>query len=470
MTFLRKVLRHACVVCALSLQSGNVAAEPENGWWWNPSESGRGFFIESTGGVIYLAGYFYADDGHATWLSSGGPNPDRYLYRGTLQSYRNGQTLFGDYRPPDPAVDVGPVEVKFTDDTHGTITWPGGTISIERHAFGVDEEIPIDLLVLGSYDPPFKPETGWWWNDAESGRGFSVEVQGSNMFVVSFMYDEAGNPLWYFSAGPMTTPTHYEGDVLLFAGGQTLTGPYRPPLGNQAIGRMTIDFAAVDDATITVTDGASSKVLVSGALLKRGAGPIRARPQLLRNSYLATDMWPQWVGTVSQHYHDVTEAGTTGIFTVDRVHAFDLQWIRGPNAPGTTYLARYTLASTSRFTFDYNTSDTSNGCTQSSHAIAGGLEGTLTIRADLTYALHVILPSIPVDLHEHCDDGMGNVSNDDSEVKVDALLELGWRHSRVLDMTRISEANSATPPPRITGSRPFTDSKGTTEWDLTARR
>ena len=195
MTFLRKVLRHACVVCALSLQSGNVTAEPENGWWWNPSESGRGFFIESTGGVIYLAGYFYADDGRATWLSSGGPNPDRYLYRGTLQSYRNGQTLFGDYRPPDPAVDVGPVEVKFTDDTHGTITWPGGTVPIERHAFGVDEEIPIDLLVLGFYDPPFKPETGWWWNDAESGRGFSVEVQGSHMFAVSFMYDEAGNPL-----------------------------------------------------------------------------------------------------------------------------------------------------------------------------------------------------------------------------------------------------------------------------------
>ena len=100
--------------------------------------------------------------------------------------------------------------------TSGTITWPGGTVPIERDIFGVGA-------------PAFQPETGWWWNEAESGRGYSVEVQGPNAFVVGFMYEEGGNPIWYFSAGPMVTPTRYEGDWLQFSGGQTLAGPYQPP-------------------------------------------------------------------------------------------------------------------------------------------------------------------------------------------------------------------------------------------------
>ena len=42
------------LVCAVVMQgSYNVAlASPEVGWWWNAAESGRGFFIESRGGII----------------------------------------------------------------------------------------------------------------------------------------------------------------------------------------------------------------------------------------------------------------------------------------------------------------------------------------------------------------------------------------------------------------------------------
>ena len=64
------------LVGALLLAVAHVNAEPQNGWWWNPNESGRGFFIEMTGGLMFLAGYFYESDGRATWLSSGGPGRD----------------------------------------------------------------------------------------------------------------------------------------------------------------------------------------------------------------------------------------------------------------------------------------------------------------------------------------------------------------------------------------------------------
>src|SRR6185295_13646145 len=130
-SILRRILCQATLLACTLGGAGPAGAEPRNGWWWNANESGRGFFIEMTGGVIYLGGYFYDDSGRATWLTSGGVVTDPYRYSGTLQSYRNGETLFGGYRAPDPAVDVGPVVVEFADDEHGSITWPGGTIPIE---------------------------------------------------------------------------------------------------------------------------------------------------------------------------------------------------------------------------------------------------------------------------------------------------------------------------------------------------
>mgnify|MGYP003422749531 CR=1 FL=1 len=70
---LRKSLCPVLLLAWLLLQTGRVGAEPHNGWWWNPNESGRGFFIEMTGGVIYLGGYFYESTGRATWLTSRHP-------------------------------------------------------------------------------------------------------------------------------------------------------------------------------------------------------------------------------------------------------------------------------------------------------------------------------------------------------------------------------------------------------------
>ncbi|MEO8509013.1 MAG: hypothetical protein ABI593_15405, partial [Betaproteobacteria bacterium] len=212
---------------------------PEVGWWWNPAESGRGFFVESQGGIFYMAGYFYDVDGRPTWLVAGGQNGDPYSFSGQLQGYTGGQTLFGAYTAPSGSVDAGAVSVHFTDDAHGTITWPGGVIPIQRHVFGGTE-------------PAFQPLSGWWWNPAESGRGFSVELQGDTLFVASFMYDDAGKPVWYLSAGPMTSPMHYEGPWLRYANGQTLTGSYHPPDAPQTAGTLAIDFTQADKATITV--------------------------------------------------------------------------------------------------------------------------------------------------------------------------------------------------------------------------
>ena len=34
-----------------------------SGWYWNPQESGRGFFIEERDARVYMAAFHYAGDG-----------------------------------------------------------------------------------------------------------------------------------------------------------------------------------------------------------------------------------------------------------------------------------------------------------------------------------------------------------------------------------------------------------------------
>ena len=355
---------------ACTLFAAGASAEPQNGWWWNPDESGRGFFIEMRGGVIYVGGYFYEDDGRATWMTSGGPLTDPYAYQGTLQAYRGGQTLFGEYRPPAPAVDVGPIGLKFKDDTHGTLTWSGGTVPIERQVF--DENVAS-----------FRPHTGWWWNPAESGRGFSVEVQGNNAFVVAFMYDDSGNPVWYFAAGPMSSPTRFEGDWLQFSGGQTMTGPYHPPATPQKVGRLAVEFAARDSATLTFTGIDATKSTRPDT--KAPKTIVVAQPQLAPQTVSSIpEKWPYYKGYLDR----VANQLVAGYDQRIEYLYYDLRWDltgEGPACPtcDTSAGGVYTLGPGAKVKVTFSSSG--YGCTSYGTQEFPVTEGRLEINGDLTY-------------------------------------------------------------------------------------
>lgn len=302
-----------CGLALLSVFGGAAHAAPESGWWWNPAENGRGFFLEIADTQVYMAGYFYESDGRATWLVSQGQITSPTSYHGRLLAFAGGQKLFGLYQPPGPAVDVGAVSVQFTDDRHAVLTWPGGTIAIERQVFGAGAA-------------SFQPHTGWWWDDTESGRGYSVEIQGDQLFLVGFMYDTTGQPLWYFAAGKMATPTHFEGQLLQFGGGQTLAGPYRPPGTPNAVGSATLDFTRADEATLTISDTAGALPSTHGSE-KAGKPPSKSKlkPQLPPPKIKLPNAWS---GPFAQaiYFLNVTEKSTveytlilTGVatFTLD---------------------------------------------------------------------------------------------------------------------------------------------------------
>lgn len=226
---------------------------PQTGWWWNAAEGGRGYSIEVAGNNIFYAAFLYDESGRSNWfVATGRTSLDGSFFTGPLYAVRNGQTLFGPYRAPDPVTTAGTLTLTFDDASHATMVWPGGAIPIER--FNI---IPNGLATA---PPANRPENGWWWNPAESGRGFFIEWQdgtgGPHADLAGYMYDDAGNPVWYLSLYPTPDPRFFSGNWWSYANGQTLTGAYRPATRvSDNVAPVTIQFHSATTATMTLPGG-----------------------------------------------------------------------------------------------------------------------------------------------------------------------------------------------------------------------
>lgn len=229
---------------------------PQTGWWWNPAEPGRGFSIETSGNRIFFAAYMYDASGRSTWyVASGKTGLDGSLFSGTLGSYANGQTLSGAYRAPSAAVTVGPMALAFNDASHGTLVLPGtqGPIPIERFS-----------IVANGLKAPVQqgqPESGWWWNDGESGRGYYIEWQGGSAFVAGYMYDDAGHPLWYVSQSATPDAKAFQGSWSQYGNGQVLGGAtHSPVVVNGNVAPVAIQFQGADTGLLMLPGGRQSPI------------------------------------------------------------------------------------------------------------------------------------------------------------------------------------------------------------------
>ncbi len=223
---------------------------PQTGWWWNPQQPGRGFSIEASGNNLFMASYLYDTSGRATWHVAAGPTSlDGSIFSGRLMTFGGGVTLEGAYRPNTRLADAGAVSLTFDDATHGTLAWPGGTVALQRYAFGAGG--------TGATPLTGQPQPGWWWGGTgDNGRGFFIEWQGARAFIAGYMYDAQGNAVWYVADSPVTNAQLFTGSWLQFANGQTLTGTYRAPtLVNGNVAPVTIQFQGADSALITLPSG-----------------------------------------------------------------------------------------------------------------------------------------------------------------------------------------------------------------------
>ena len=212
----------------------------ENGWWWNAAESGRGFFFEKQGNLLFIAAYLYTDDGRPRWIAALCVLDSATSCAGTLNEYFGGETLGGAYKQP-MATQIGQVRLTFTTRTTATLQWPGGTVQLERLSFGANR-----------FDGT---TTGWWWNDVESGTGWGFEIQGTTFVIVGYFYDPDGSPVWYLGAGAVSGGNVLSGHLQRYSGGQTLTGPYHPPSAT------TVDAGAF---TLSLSDPNTAALVAGG--------------------------------------------------------------------------------------------------------------------------------------------------------------------------------------------------------------
>jgi hypothetical protein len=236
------------ILFAGAAQATTPTIAPVSGYWWNPSQTGNGFVIEIQNNQLFMAGFLYAASGEATWVATLGPMSSSSAYAGTLFTDSGGQTLTGAYQgAPRSTTTLGPISITFITDTKATIVWPGGTENIQR----------FDIIPGGSTatQAATNPQTGWWFNANESGRGFGIEVQNGNIWIAGYMYDASGNPIWYLATGTLADGV-YTGQWTQYQGGLTLTGSYKAPtVANPAVGPITAQFSSPSAGTLTLPDG-----------------------------------------------------------------------------------------------------------------------------------------------------------------------------------------------------------------------
>ncbi len=116
--------------------------------------------------------------------------------------------------------------------------------------------VALVTLLWASLSHALTPESGWWWNESESGRGFSIELQNNTIFMSGFLYDASGAPLWFVASGPYSqTANSFEGDMLNLRGGQCITCSYRAATIQPSLGRIQLRFVSPSTASITWPGG-----------------------------------------------------------------------------------------------------------------------------------------------------------------------------------------------------------------------
>lgn len=109
----------------------------------------------------------------------------------------------------------------------------------------------------------FQPHTGQWWNPAESGSGYNIDVQNGVLVVTIFSYEASGDSEWYLAAAALTnTGRNFTATLDKYRNGQCISCAYagRPALaGND--GTIGISFSSETAATLTLPGGRTTAIV-----------------------------------------------------------------------------------------------------------------------------------------------------------------------------------------------------------------
>ena len=122
-------------------------SSPVAGWWYDPAQSGAGWFLETQREAsgsqagrdhVFLAGYLYDAQGAAVWYVADGYMTSDRLFEGQLIEYAGGLSFDGASTGARALADLGKIAIRFDPVyTTGSVSLPTGrTFAIQRFPFG----------------------------------------------------------------------------------------------------------------------------------------------------------------------------------------------------------------------------------------------------------------------------------------------------------------------------------------------
>jgi hypothetical protein len=132
---------------------------PQDGYWWNSSEGGRGLTIETQGEIIAVTHYVYDSQGRSIFLQTAGTwNANSGELVTGLLGFAGGQCIGCAYTAPT-LTNLGNATLRFSSTIAGEIIYPNGTrVAISRYDYGYPA--PEDKM-LGTWN------TAWYGSISE---------------------------------------------------------------------------------------------------------------------------------------------------------------------------------------------------------------------------------------------------------------------------------------------------------------
>lgn len=153
---------------------------------------------------------------------------------------------------------TAPTTFLLTQDTHDPTFSVDAALTV-IYSYEPSRLAAADLPPLGS-STPVSPVVGLWWNPAESGTGYALDVRHQTLVVTVYSYTPTGAPLWYIVVGPIVNNV-FVGSLEKFANGQCISCAYKVPTANGNDGQMVIAFTSPTTATMTLPGGRSFAII-----------------------------------------------------------------------------------------------------------------------------------------------------------------------------------------------------------------
>jgi hypothetical protein len=107
----------------------------------------------------------------------------------------------------------------------------------------------------GAWSSGLTPVVGLWWNPAESGSGYNIDVKHGVLVMTVYSYKATGEQEWYITSGPITNGS-FTGTLNRYVGGQCISCAYAGlPTDAGNAGTVTINFTSPVAATMLLPGG-----------------------------------------------------------------------------------------------------------------------------------------------------------------------------------------------------------------------